>query len=866
MKLYKIFFLTAALLLSLVFSDVHGYYHESANDTGPVSNRLIVKFKPNAVITPQTDKAGGIQSGLEALDRINSNYAINKIRPFSTSSSIASNKLFSNIYIFELPNNENTDEILEAYRGLAEVEYCHADVVMQLYDMPDDPLYQYQWPLHNTGQEYYHVERYSGPQNDILVWQSGSTDADIDAYETPAIPAENTNTVIVAVIDTGVDPNHPELSGKLWINQREIADNNIDDDNNGYIDDVYGWDFTGESSLMPPLQDNDPSDEHGHGTHCSGIITANSNNGIGISGVTQHCKIMPIKFYPVMLSSYASEAIIYAADNGADIINMSFGYPWPVPILQDALDYAKSKGVVLIAASGNDSAEIQNYPASYESVIAVGATSSTDQVAFFSTYGPQIDVSAPGYSILSLHAQGTDMYAPDEPDIHIIDSLYYIASGTSMSCPHVVGIAAFMQTLSPGLSMENIKSILENTADDILDPYGTGDNLPGWDKYSGYGRVNLYAAVARVPDRRAIIQSPLPNEILSGTFAITGSCDGGDFSAYQLFYGSGQTPSEWTEIESSDIPVSENILGSLDAGGMEGIYTFKISNSGTNFDQVSVYITNTYSAEINFPADNDTIVSFTQIRGSAYHSNFKSYALEYSRSETPHNWNLIAAGTRPVYEDLLYEWTTGTLADGHYALRLTMLTSDNQTLSDTVQLYVRSPFSDGYGWRVQLGAALGMIPNWGDFDNDGVNEIIVGTEDSLCFYNPDGTPKITGVPVFPSGDYRITPAVGDLDDDDIEDFVCVGKFAEASKLYIFSSQNGLTETELQADPDLERFDTDLEYIYPRVFLKDIYSDGRDEIFFYTSPRCYVYESDGTFRFSNFAHSSNSNPAISVRGY
>ena len=846
MKLNKILIYTALILLLGMLSAAHGLYRQSARDSVPSGGRLIIKFKPGAEINPQTDKAGILRTDLQALDRINDNFAVNKISPFGSSRAVASNTAFSKIYIIELPDNADPNEALEAYSRLDEVEYCHADVMMELYDTANDPLYQYQWPLNNTGQEYYHIERNEGTGNDILVWQSGTADADIDALETPALPSENTNTIIVAIIDTGVDPNHPELAGKIWTNPREIDGNEIDDDNNGYIDDIHGWDFTGESSIMPPLQDNDPTDEYGHGTHCAGIITANSNNSIGISGVTPNCRIMPIKFFPVMLSSYASEAIIYAADNGADVINMSFGYPWPVPILQDALDYARSKGVVLIAASGNDSDEMQNYPAAYESVIAVGATSSSDQIAFFSTYGDQIDVSAPGYSILSLRADGTDMYAPDEPDVHIIDSLYYIASGTSMACPHVVGIAAFMLALSPGLSMDNVREILENTADDITDPYGLGEYLPGWDKYSGFGRVNLYAAAAQVPDRRAVIQSPQPHEILSGTIDIVGSCDGADFTDYQLSYGPGRTPSQWTEIANSQTPVSYNILGNLAADNLEGIYTFKVSNSGTNFDQITVFISNNSALQLDLPADFDTIVSFVQVMGSAYHPDFKSLVLEYYNIDTPNNWNLITESTQPVYADLICKWSTGALPDGRYLLRLSLSTNTDLTISDTVEVYVRSPFSEDYGWRVNLDAATGIIPNWGDFDNDGVNEIIVGTSDSLYFFNPDGSPKTEGVPAYPAGDYRMAPAVGDLDDDDIEDFVCIGKIGSITKLFGHSSQNGYFETILQANPNLERFDSDLEFDYPRVFLRDMFSDGSDEIFYFSAPACFIYNSNGSF--------------------
>jgi len=155
--------------------------------------------------------------------------------------------------------------------------------------------------------------------------------------------------VIIGMVDTGVDKDHPDLADHMWTNPGEIPDNFIDDDHNGYIDDYHGWDFAGDDWFDDP--DNDPNDLHGHGTHCSGIITGITDNFAGIAGIAPNCKVMALSFYPVMLASWGAEAIVYAADNGADVVNMSWGLPYAVPIWEDAIDYARAKGVIMIAAA-----------------------------------------------------------------------------------------------------------------------------------------------------------------------------------------------------------------------------------------------------------------------------------------------------------------------------------------------------------------------------------------------------------------------------------------------------------------------------------------------------------------------------------
>lgn len=265
--------------------------------------------------------------------------------------------------------------------------------------------------------------------------------------------------VVVAVIDSGVNYNHEDLKDNIWHNPGEIPGNGIDDDGNGYVDDVIGWDFidlpagfaaSDEDGTTP---DNDPMDVYGHGTFVAGIIGAKGNNNTGVAGVAWNVGLMVLKAgykkpdgEGIFNSSFISEALYYACDNGADIVNMSFGDgETRSQIEMDALEYCKKQGVLLVAASGNDKKNIVNYPAAYESVIAVAAAdSSLQDKAFVSNYGPWIDITAPGEYLYST----------------TVDGDYGSKSGTSVATPVVTGVAALIKSRWPDYTADEIASHL----------------------------------------------------------------------------------------------------------------------------------------------------------------------------------------------------------------------------------------------------------------------------------------------------------------------------------------------------------------------------------------------------------------------
>lgn len=838
------------------------YYHpsESTARERPVPNRLIVKMKTDVKPVLTRDRNGTVAVGLAAFDALNTTYEVkNQSWLFPTATEQFRPGPLKNVFVIEVPEDMDIYQMKADYEKLEVVTYAHPDFPLELYDVPNDPLYPHQWALNNTGQGCYHVERIPGSYNDTLAIVYGTPDADIDAQEVFDNPPDNTLTVIVAVIDTGVDLDHPDLAGRLWTNPGEIPDNGVDDDHNGYIDDVVGWDFDGDNIVFPLQGDNDPTDGHGHGTHCAGIVTAVANNAEGVAGIVADCRIMALNFAPVMLSSFASKAIMYAADNGADVITMSWGYPWPVQILEDALEYARMKGVILCAAAGNDGVEFSNFPAAYPGIITVGATTSSDEVTSFSTFGNHLEICAPGLSILSLRADETDMYAShNEPNVHIIDSNYYLASGTSMACPHVAGVAAYLRAVSPGLIHDTVQQILESTADDFVDPYGTGDSLPGWDMYSGHGRVNLFQALQVAPGIRAEIQTPQRNQIVSGTADITGTADGDAFSGYILEYGSGSTPTSWQEIHSSTTPATDGILGQWVTDSLQGLYTIRLRIGQANISTVSVHVANAVSAAIMTPAANDTVVSWTAVIGSATSPDFGSYVVEFGAGASPDTWYEIEDAGVPVVGGELAIWNTSALSDGWYTLRLSLYSSEGPLqASGSVYVFVQSPFSGENGWKVSFAESVTVVPNYGDFDNDGANEILLGTHQGIAILNPDGTTKTTGIPTIPNYDFRIPPSVGDLDGDGVDDFAAVGvhNSGTVATLLGFPSSEPPFEVDLPTTPGNLSTYWQSDYYPPSVFLRDIDGDGSDEIHYYpgalnnASYRYHVYNPDGSPRIS-----------------
>jgi thermitase len=334
-------------------------------------------------------------------------------------------------------------------RSQVGVRYAELNYRVHALDVPDDPYWPQQWAL-----------------DKIRV---------VDAWDITF-----TSGVIVALLDSGADVQHPDLQGALWTNAGEIASNGLDDDGNGKPDDVHGWHFFQQwnGSTYQAYENRLVDDENGHGTHVTGIVAAVANNGIGIAGVSRGARAMIVRVLDERGEGWYSDVaagIAYAVDNGARIINLSLGGSEPSQVLQDAIDYAHQHNALVIASSGNDGGAVL-YPAAGAHVLAVAATDAEDHRCSFSNFGPSVDIAAPGDSIISTWPW--------------LDG-YYRKRGTSMASPHVAGAAALLWTWRPDYSNEQIEQRLKDTADDV-----NAATYPGPDSYIGWGRLNVYRALS----------------------------------------------------------------------------------------------------------------------------------------------------------------------------------------------------------------------------------------------------------------------------------------------------------------------------------------------------------------------------------
>jgi len=386
--------------------------------------------------------------------------------------------------------------------------------------------------------------------------------------------------VVVAVIDSGCDLSHPDIADNLWTNSGEIAGNGQDDDNNGYVDDVHGWDFVN--------QDADPSDDKGHGTHCAGTIAAVGDNSEGVVGLAFKAKIMVLKGLSASGGGTVgdlSEALYYAADNGARVVNCSWGGPGDSQTLHDAVIYAHDKGCVVVAAAGNDNDNADGYiPAKWSQTITVAATDPYDNRATFSNWGTCIDVAAPGVDILSLRASGTG-YGLDVPGY----GNYCRAQGTSMAAPHVSALAALILAAHPNYTPEQVRNVIRSSAYDLGDA--------GFDVYFGYGRIDAAAALGVSDSGVAEITQPASNETVGGMVEVRGTATADNLSGWSLDVGEGAAPSSWQNIAQGVNSVQGGLLGEWDTTAFaDGYWTLRLqvfSTTGRVFeDRVSVYVNN----------------------------------------------------------------------------------------------------------------------------------------------------------------------------------------------------------------------------------------------------------------------------------
>jgi subtilisin family serine protease len=357
---------------------------------------------------------------------------------------------------------------LAALRQIGGVRYAERVVSMQVADAPSDPLFS---------RESAYLNAVSAP----AAWdiEKGSPD------------------IVVAVVDTGVDVNHPDLRANIWTNPGEVPNNGADDDGNGCVDDVNGCAFVSDSSPgCSNVTNGFVNDDIGHGTFVSGVIAA-AANGTGMVGVARNVRIMPVKVldcHGAGDSVATARGVEYAVRSGARVINLSLGGLAEAQVLIDAIADATNAGVIVVAATGNGGSAGVAFPARIPQVLAVGATASSnpDHRASFSSWGPEVDVAAVGEDVVgTLPRSRCFVLLPCLPD-----GPYAVGDGTSFSTPQVAGLAALMLSAKRDLTPGQITDIIKSTATAL--PAG---DAPGW---AGAGRVNMAAALRAVKSNQPV--------------------------------------------------------------------------------------------------------------------------------------------------------------------------------------------------------------------------------------------------------------------------------------------------------------------------------------------------------------------------
>ncbi len=424
--------------------------------------------------------------------------------------------------------------LLREYGKAPGVERIQPNILRRLTTFStDDPLLEDQWNL------------------DAVGWTEGD----------PGSAAG----VLVAIVDSGVDDDHPDLAAQIWQNAAEAEGHSgVDDDGNGYVDDVAGWDFTDAPGLPGDgdfvERDADPDDESGHGTHVAGIVAAINNNGLGIAGVAPGATLMVLRAgFNIGSAGYLQDddvaaAIVYAADNGADVINLSLGDPRYSPLLADAVQYAADLDVVVVAAAGNEGSSQVYYPARLDPTIAVAAAGRTGQRLSFSNHGASIDLIAPGLAVLSTQPGGG----------------YGLLSGTSMAAPHVSAAVALVRAQHPEYSRLQVLGAIVAAAQDR--------QTVGWDRSTGHGHLRLPPFTVASPLVVAIVDPPTDRQTSATTIDILAAVEAPTASEYHIEWGRGESPQSFEPITSGVLAAGiGRPTGEWSTEGLEaGRYTLRV--------------------------------------------------------------------------------------------------------------------------------------------------------------------------------------------------------------------------------------------------------------------------------------------------
>lgn len=651
----------------------------------------------------------------------------------------------------EIERDSILKQLISDLDSLGIFESVSTNGVYSISSAPTDTYYNYQWALDNTGQEY--------PLGYGSGSDTGIAGEDMEMAEVWDTVSEN-NTVLVAVLDTGVDFTHPDLDEKIWVNVGELngfgfqtfTDNGgvdvnsnskldcvdilsvsnqgnsnlsilydkVDSDGNGYVDDFCGWDFESETCEddlnadgicdADGGEDNYMADVYapgGHGTGVAGIIAA-EHNDIGIAGITQNSKILPLRVGDKSGNVNAwlvLKAMNYAIAQGADVVNMSMAGYWNDSSLREAIVSGYNNNIVLVAGAGNayGSQGVMGYPARYREVIGVTASDANGNLAPYVDNGSEVDVAGYGHNVLSLMSTQSECWI--SPTYYCNDlnktEPYAIVSGTSNATPHASGLAALLRSQNPDWNVEQIRQAIVNGAID--------DGSVGFDINYGYGKLNAYNSLSYSSIPYVKIISPIINynshvdySAVSEALVISGISSGADITSWSLDLREDGSTS-WLQV-GLGASLSQDFTVNLDTTKfVDKLYWLRLavtSASGvTGQDIIPIFINNTY---ISGPSAND-VFGRTQINitGSINPFNFDHYEVSYLKPDGTMSSDFvnISNPSNPVSNGILatVDSTQFPSGDhGKYTIILKAFYTDSSTETDQLSLVIDTTIAENY--------------------------------------------------------------------------------------------------------------------------------------------------------------------------
>lgn len=560
--------------------------------------------------------------------------------------------------------------------------------------------------------------------------------------------------VVVGILDTGLDYDHPEFVGQIAINSAEDRNGNgrfepwpdsvlqggvsgdldgIDADGNGYIDDVIGYDFT-DQPRSPfggdyLFQDPDPLDDNAHGTLVAGIIAARADNQLGGAGIAPGCKVMPLRAFAASGGGEDDDiarAIIYAADNGVQVLNFSFGDIYPSQIMHEAIRYAYQKGVVMIGSAGNGTGDEIHYPSGFDEVISVAATDlnslGNDYLWPLSSFGLTVDLAAPGSGIYTTTLRDTTDW-------------FGTYSGTSTSAPMVSAAAALLISQRGTLAPEQVRGILTSSADDV--------SPAGWDHYTGAGRLNIPVALATVGGSQVKILSP-GND--AGTAAdsliIVGTILHPEFVSWNLEWQLGTFGANaWEPIlTNQNTQYLAETLAVWDIQNLaDGEYTLRLSALRSNGS--------TAEDRIRLVVDRSAPVVEIRVADMAWDNDIQKYFLVFRSSDIGQHqlhfrqnngaWRILTADRTTRNGEFLLGNECLQSGNLEYFISTTNL-SGLQT-STPVQTAFYQPFLAQTDTYAETGAEIPMgayLPSSYDWDGDGLREVVMSEYNENLGFGP----------------------------------------------------------------------------------------------------------------------------------